>query len=157
MFELFERIPFLKAKKFWFLLIIFNFFILADGLTTYYGVCVNNGVELNREAIWLSYNFGFIFSAFILRIAIFNLPFLLISYVFPQKINKISALIFKILLIFIFVSFVYVIIFNVSGLFGWQNPILYVGLPIVTQDINILKDLPQIVAEFDREKFCRLF
>jgi len=129
-------------------------FSLLDLLTTYYGVCVHGGVELNLTGIQIMQKYGFLFGGLIYISK--NILIGLLFYGFLWKGRKeIVTFVFVMVVVVLFMTeLANVVVLNV-------NTLLYqtIGTGFAPSDSNSKdvtpKQVEKIMDTFERDSFCR--
>jgi hypothetical protein len=123
--------------------------------TTYYGVCINEGIELNYNAILLAQKFGFLKAAggyLILKTVISSF---LAVIVYKSRKDQIYLTFMLIVAVLFLTDFANTIVLNINTLMYQE-----VGKTFAPPDEH-MKDMSQqqverVIQTFEREDFCRL-
>jgi len=147
----------LNSKKLFLNLFLpFLTFIIIDLTTTYCGVCILGGLELNEFGIFIASKFGFLFLSF-MQIGIYAFGMLFLTYLFKSlarsELWKIFLIVFWCLNL---LSYSQIIVYNTSGIIHAVTGIK----PVQTEKIVPLtkEQLREMEERFEpiRPDFCRL-
>lgn len=130
-------------------------FSILDLTTTYFGVCVFGGIELNVNAIKLVQKFGFIPGGLIWMFVNFLIGSLLAWFLWGSMENEISRTFMIVVIVLLLTDSANTIVLNINTLM-YQN----IGRGFAPRDSHEKDITPaqaeQIKETFVMEEFCRL-
>lgn len=129
------------------LLPIFTLLFL-DALSSYMGICLYGGIELNKEVIRLAYSLGFLGANTVYMFFYMVLGVIVCWKLLTEK-NKYFQMFVMGLFAIYFVSHLKVVIINFSTLLFQSTGIP----PLMTHE----QPTQQLIQMFDRARFCRWF
>lgn len=130
-------------------------FSLMDLGTTYYGVCVNHGIELNINAINLAQRFGFLPAGFIYICERLIIGLFLSYILWKCRVNEIARTFVLIVIVLYLTNFANVIVLNINALMYQET-----GSGFAPPDSHEKDMTPSQIQEvkdtFVAKDFCRL-
>ena len=128
---------------------------LLDVMTTYFGVCIWDGIELNYTAIVISQKYGYMFlSVYHVAKSLF-VGSLLAFYLWKARGDELSRIFLIVVLVLYLTDFANVVVLNVNTLM-YQN--FGVGFAPSDEHAKGISEnsFKRLVSVFDRSEFCRL-
>jgi len=129
-------------------------FSLLDLITTYYGVCVYGGIELNLTAIQILQRYGFLFGGLIYISKNMLIGSLFYIFLWKGRKEEITFVFTMVVVVLFLTELANVVVLNVNTLLYQKYDTGFAPSDSHSKDITP-EQAEKIIETFSRDDFCR--